>query len=214
MIEQLHDTNLALQAKWNGFAIRMERRILLCTLYQVRQTQCSYLLCRSLGYDFGCSELPCHAMPDQTHTRAASTADSPTELPRPNVCLAASIGVRRVGAGVRDSGVAFGIVRTRLVGKYCRETLVRWGTRLRLMTHSKRSGRDYRLIVGQNLGWRGCVLETVLLALPLRVRVLVCAVSTVAKGASTCWRTAMVAVIHDALMLVAIKVQPPQQFSD
>lgn len=122
------------------------------------------------------------------------------------MCFATSIGVRRVGAGIGDGGVAFGIVRTRLVGKYCRETLIRRGTRLRLMTHSKRSIRNYRLIVGQNLGWRGRVLETMLLALPLRVRVLVCAVSAVAKGASTCWRTAMVAVVHDALMLVAIKV--------
>jgi hypothetical protein len=49
------------------------------------------------------------------------------------------------------------------------------------------------------------MLVTVLLALPLRVRVLIRAVSAIAKGASTRWWAAMVVMIHGIVVLTAVK---------
>lgn len=58
------------------------------------------------------------------------------------------------------------------------------------------------------------MLVTVSLVLSLRMRVLIRTVSAVAESASACRRTAMVGVVHDMVVLAAIKAGSPQELLD
>jgi hypothetical protein len=102
MVQQLHNTYLSLQAKWDDLAIRVQRRVFLGALDKIGQAQCPHLLRGRLRYDLRSGELSSSRVPDEPYTRTSASSNGPTQLPWADVCLASTVGVGRVGAGIGD----------------------------------------------------------------------------------------------------------------
>lgn len=114
MIQKLHDADLALEAKRDepGIAV-CQRGIPLCGAFaEIGQAQSTHMFGHRLGYDLGGSQLAGEAMAHDTDARATSVPDRLAQMPGPDVRLPATSRIGRVGARIRDLGVAFGVVRT------------------------------------------------------------------------------------------------------
>lgn len=198
MVQKLHDANLSLQAKWDDFGASVG--LLLRALYQVGEAQCAHLLCGSLGNDLRSAILSSPGVSDEAYTRAAAASDGLAKLPRPNVCLVATVRGRGIGTRSRDLRVALGVVRARIVGNDCREALV-LRRRLLLMADCEGTIWHYGLVVGERLRRRRCHLSAaVLVSSTLALAALIAARRALGKGTSTCWRAAIVVVVHGSMV--------------
>jgi hypothetical protein len=102
VVQQLHNTYLSLQAKWDDLAVRVQRRVFLGALDKIGQAQCSYFLRGRLRYDLRSGKLPSTRVSNEPYARASASTNSPAQLPWADVCLASPVGVGRVGAGIGD----------------------------------------------------------------------------------------------------------------
>lgn len=197
MIQQLHDANLSLQAKWDDFGASVG--LLLRALDQIGQAQRAHLLGGGLGDDLCSAILASPGVSDEAYTRTAAATNGLAQLPRPNVRLVAAVRGRGIGARSRDLRVALGVVRARVVGNDCREALV-LGRGLLLMADCEGAIGHYGLVVGQRLRRRRChLIAAVLVPSTLALATLIPARRALSEGTSTCWRTAIVVVVHGSM---------------